>query len=102
DVKDMKDHLGAVFLGKNPSDDDIKAALAYMGVTPSKKTISNIQGYTGGNFVFKDVDDNVAPIYVQPTPDRWRRQLDTSPGNTRRKDADNAVSTGQLETVATG
>ena len=102
DVKDMKDHLGAVFLGKNPSDDDIKAALAYMGVTPSTKTISNIQGYTGGNFVFKDVDDNVAPIYVQPTPDRWRRQLDTSPGNTRRKDADNAVSTGQLETVATG
>ncbi len=80
DVKDIRDHLGAIFLGRNPSESDITEALTYMGVTPDKHTISMVQGYRGGNFVFKDIDDQVAPMYVQPTPDRWRRLLDTSPG----------------------
>lgn len=83
DVEDMKEHLGAVFLGRNPSEADVTRALTYMGVTPDKHTVAMVQGYRSGNFVFKDIDDQVAPMYVQPTPDRWRQLLDTSPGNPR-------------------
>jgi len=94
DVEDMKDHLGAIFLGRNPSEEDVTRALTYMGVTPDEHTVSMVQGYGSGNFVFKDIDDQVAPMYVQPTPDRWRQLLDTSPGNSRRARARQAEPIG--------